>query len=65
MATEGLRLVEPPRSTPAGAGVEWIGEGWRLFARAPLMWVISILVIFVIGFTNDLDRFSNGGFDLR
>ena len=23
-----------------------------------------IMVIFVIGFTNDIDRFSNGGFDL-
>jgi len=47
MASE-LRLVEPPRSTPAGAGVDWITQGWRLFARAPLMWVISILVVFVI-----------------
>lgn len=47
MATE-LRLVEPPRSTPAGAGIDWIAQGWRLFARAPLMWVISILVILVI-----------------
>ena len=49
MASE-LRLVEPPRSTTAGAGIEWISEGWRLFARAPLMWVISILVVFVIAF---------------
>jgi uncharacterized membrane protein len=48
MATEGLRLVDPPRSTNAGAGVEWIGQGWRLFAKAPLMWVVSILVVFVI-----------------
>jgi hypothetical protein len=48
MATEALRLVDPPRSNSAGAGVEWIGEGWRLFARAPLMWVVSLLVIFVI-----------------
>jgi uncharacterized membrane protein len=48
MATDGLRLVEPPRSTSAGAGVEWIGQGWKLFARAPLMWIVSILVLFVI-----------------
>ena len=46
--TEDLRLVEPPHSNPAGAGVTWIGEGWRLFARAPLMWVISIFVLLVI-----------------
>lgn len=48
MATEELRLIEPPRGNPAGAGVEWISEGWRLFARAPLMWVISVFVMLVI-----------------
>ena len=48
MTTEDLRLVEPPRGNPAGAGIDWIGEGWRLFARAPLMWVISIFVMLVI-----------------
>src|ERR1043165_3314190 len=47
MANEELRLVEP-RALTAGAGVDWIGEGWRLFARAPLMWVISILVLVVL-----------------
>ena len=47
MASE-LNLVDPPRSQSAGAGVDWISEGWRLFARAPLMWVVSILIIFVI-----------------
>jgi hypothetical protein len=48
MATEGLNLVTEPRETPAGAGVEWIGEGWRLFAKGPLMWIVAILVIVVI-----------------
>jgi uncharacterized membrane protein len=57
MATEGLQLVEPPRSTSAGAGVDWIGEGWRLFARAPLMWVVSILVLFVIAIVISLVPF--------
>lgn len=47
MTTEDLRLVEP-RATAAGAGMDWIGEGWRLFARAPLMWIISIFVMLVI-----------------
>jgi uncharacterized membrane protein len=46
MADE-LRLTEP-RGQSAGAGVEWIGAGWRLFARAPLMWIIAMLVVFVI-----------------
>ena len=48
MATEGLNLVTEPRENPAGAGVDWIGEGWRLFAKAPLMWIVAILVIIVI-----------------
>jgi hypothetical protein len=29
MATEGLNLATEPRENPAGAGVEWIAEGWR------------------------------------
>lgn len=49
MATEGLNLAAEPRENPAGAGVDWIGEGWRLFAKAPLMWIVAILVIAVIG----------------
>jgi uncharacterized membrane protein len=53
MANE-LRLVTPPRSTPAGAGVDWIGQGWRLFTRAPLMWVVSILVMFVIAIVTSI-----------
>jgi len=48
MANEDLRLVDPPRGNPAGAGIDWIGEGWRLFARAPLMWIISLFVMLVI-----------------
>jgi hypothetical protein len=48
MATEGLNLATEPRANPAGAGVEWIAEGWRLFVKAPLMWIVAILVIVVI-----------------
>lgn len=47
MATDGLQLGEP-QGQPVGAGVEWLGEGWKLFAKAPLMWVISVLVVFVL-----------------
>lgn len=45
---EGLELVLPGRGLPAGAGWEWIVEGWRLFTRAPLMWIVSIVVLFVV-----------------
>ena len=45
---EGLRLVLPGRHVDAGRGAAWIGEGWRLFTRAPLMWIISIIVLFIV-----------------
>jgi uncharacterized membrane protein len=45
---EGLRLVLPGRGLPAGAGWDWVASGWRLFARAPIMWIISIVLLFII-----------------
>lgn len=44
---EGLRLVLPGRVNPAGAGVTWIGEGWKLFVKAPLMWIVALVIVFV------------------
>jgi uncharacterized membrane protein len=46
-STEGLKLVLPGRVVPAGNGWDWITEGWRIFTRAPLMWIISIIIVFV------------------
>ncbi len=43
----GLVLVLPGRGTGAGAGWDWVVEGWGLFTRAPLMWIISIVVLVV------------------
>jgi len=37
----------------------------RTMEQASVAGFMLILIIFAIGFTNDLDRFSNGGFDLR
>jgi uncharacterized membrane protein len=45
---QGLELVLPGRSMPAGAGWDWIAEGWRLFTRAPLMWIVSLVALFVL-----------------
>lgn len=47
-ADAGLDLVLPSRSVSAGNGVAWIGQGWKLFARSPLMWIISLVILFVI-----------------
>jgi uncharacterized membrane protein len=43
-----LELVLPGKSRPAGAGMDWIKEGWSLFTRAPLMWIVSLILIFVV-----------------
>jgi uncharacterized membrane protein len=45
---EGLELVLPARVEPAGAGWTWIAEGWQLFMRAPLMWIIGVVIIFLV-----------------
>ena len=41
------RLVLPARSNPAGAGMHWVTSGWKLFTHAPLMWIISIVLVFL------------------
>jgi uncharacterized membrane protein len=45
---EGLRLVVPGKGLPAGQGWDWIAQGWKIFARSPLMWIISLVILFVI-----------------
>src|SRR5687768_2399557 len=45
---EGLRLVLPGNSCPAGDGIAWIGAGWKLFTQAWIMWIISLVMVFVI-----------------
>lgn len=47
-ADQDLRLVLPGKGCPAGDGVKWVGEGWKLFAKAPLMWILALLVLVVI-----------------
>lgn len=45
---DDLRLILPPRGVSAGNGMTWIGTGWGLFTKAWLMWIVSILVLFVL-----------------
>lgn len=42
------RLVMPGRRVRAGAGVDWIGDGWRLFRKASLMWIVFLVLFFLI-----------------
>ena len=44
----GLKLVVPGKSLPAGAGWDWITGGWALFVKAPLMWIIALVILFFI-----------------
>lgn len=44
----GLRLVLPGRHERAGAGWTWVVEGWRLFRRAPLMWIVGVLLVILV-----------------
>ena len=44
----GLQLVLPGRRCSAGAGLGWISGGWRIFVKAPVMWIITLIVLFVI-----------------
>jgi uncharacterized membrane protein len=47
-ADDDLKLVLPGKRVSVGAGVSWIGAGWRLFAKAPLMWVVALLILLVL-----------------
>jgi uncharacterized membrane protein len=47
-AGDDLTLVQPSRAHAAGAGVTWISEGWKLFAKAPLMWIVALIILFVM-----------------
>jgi uncharacterized membrane protein len=45
---EDLKLVLPARIEPVGAGWTWIAEGWKLFAKAPVMWLATTVVLLII-----------------
>jgi uncharacterized membrane protein len=50
----GLRLVLPGKAESAGDGWTWIAQGWTLFAKAPLMWIISMVILFVLAIAVNL-----------
>jgi hypothetical protein len=43
----GLQLVMPGRSVTFGQAVSWVPRSWTLFKRAPLMWILALLILFV------------------
>jgi uncharacterized membrane protein len=53
-ADDSLKLVVPGKSVAAGQGVAWIGTGWKLFVKAPLMWIVALLILVVIAVVTGL-----------
>jgi uncharacterized membrane protein len=47
-------LQVPGRSLEAGRGWSWIPAGWALFLKAPLMWVVTIVLLFVVALAMSL-----------
>ena len=45
---DDLKLVLPGRIDSPGGGWTWIAEGWKLFAKSPVMWIASIVLLFII-----------------
>lgn len=45
---DDLKLALPGRIELAGAGWTWIAEGWKLFAKTPVMWIASIILLFIV-----------------
>jgi len=43
-------LIPDGRSTSAGQGINWVGQGWAIFTQSPLIWVVNVVVVFAITF---------------
>jgi len=43
-------VILPGRVLGPGAGWTWIAQGWRLFARAPVMWIVTLVLLVIIAF---------------
>jgi uncharacterized membrane protein len=41
-------LVMPGRKVRAAAGVDWVADGWRLFRKSSLMWIVFLVLFFLI-----------------
>lgn len=46
--TYSNEYIDGGRSVPAGNGTSWIGGGWNMFTRAPGIWILNIILLFVL-----------------
>jgi hypothetical protein len=42
------QFIEGGRSVPSGHGWQWIADGFDLFKRAPLVWILNLVILLVI-----------------
>lgn len=45
------------RARPAGNGWGWIGDGWRMFMKAPGIWIAIVIVMMVIAIVSNFIPF--------
>ena len=43
-------LIPNGQTVPAGNGTQWIGDGFRLFGKAPGIWIVNIIILLVLSF---------------
>lgn len=46
----GVSWPRAPRSLPAGHGLAWWSEGWKIFTAAPVPWILVAIVLIAIHF---------------
>lgn len=44
-----LEKIMEPRSLPAGQGWQWIKQGYAIFMKAPLLWIVLLMICFAAG----------------
>src|SRR5690242_12685867 len=49
-----------PRHLPAGFGASWWGEGWRVFAASPWVWLGIVVILLFVMFLLMLVPFVGG-----
>ena len=43
-------LIPNGQTVPAGNGLQWIGDGFRLFGKSPGIWIVNIIILLVLSF---------------
>jgi uncharacterized membrane protein len=47
---EAGELIDGGEAVPAGNGLQWIGDAFKLFGKAPGIWILNIIIVIVLSF---------------